>query len=194
MKNQLKPIYEKPKINHQWKNINPNLNHHSPAYFVASEYGPTSVTIAAYGDQWRYENKLRGNQCVSVWVLDERKSRRLRELRRKRGKRGEREREKWGILEVREMQRVEFMGLGWERGEEFEVGFWVWDKREARVWDEFVDLGWERGKEFEGEEICELRDILIKYSVYEIIWYRCFWKMIVWNRKVCSYIKIGKIF
>ena len=73
MKNQLKPIYEKPKINHQWKNINPNLNHHSPAYFVASEYGPTSVTIAAYGDQWRYENELRGNQCVSVWVLDERK-------------------------------------------------------------------------------------------------------------------------
>ena len=119
------------------------------------------------------------------------------------------EREKWGIWEVREMQRVEFMGLGWERGEEFEVGFWVWDKREARVWDEFVDLGWERGKEFEGEEICELRDILIiiiiiiklkiyiiliKYSIYEIIWYRCFWKMIVWNRKVYSYIKIGKIF
>ena len=82
MKNQLKPIYERPKINHQWKNINPNSNHHSPAYSVASEYGPNSVAIATYRDQWRYENEIRGNLCVSVWVLDERKPRRERERER----------------------------------------------------------------------------------------------------------------
>ena len=60
-------------------------------------------------------------------------------------------------------------GLGMRERQRFEVGFWVWDKREARVWDEFVDLGWERDKEFEGEEICELRDILIIIIIIKII-------------------------
>ena len=38
---------------------------------------------------------------------------------KKRERERERERERWGIWEVREMQRVEFVGLGWERGREF---------------------------------------------------------------------------
>ena len=56
---------------------------------ILREPNTALVAIVAYGDRWRCENELRGNLCVSVWVLDERKLRRLGELRER-----ERERER----------------------------------------------------------------------------------------------------
>ena len=58
---------KKPKINHQWSTINlnpnPNLNHHIPAYYVASEYG-LALGCICFGWKWFSEILFRKCGCL----------------------------------------------------------------------------------------------------------------------------------